>query len=155
MIGFSRVFSTFFACAVLLAACTSSSYQAYLKTGTSVDRVNRDRAECDVEANRLFPAANWPRTYPTATVGYWGGGWGGSFGVVHTSDVNAGMRAEHRTQCMRTKGYTPHAFPRCTQDQMAGRSYAPIERSPTPSETICAIDVQGGGWTLIDLSKPL
>ncbi|WP_127112180.1 hypothetical protein [Shimia sediminis] len=155
MQGLFKVSKGFLLSALMLAGCTSSSYQTYLKSGYSVERVNRDRAECDVEANRLFPAANWPQTYPTATVGYWGGGWGGAVGVIHTTDVNAGMRAQHRTQCMRTKGYTPYTFPRCTQDQMAGQSYAPITRSPQPSETICALDVQGGGWTLIDLSKPL
>lgn len=155
MRGFGRIICVFSVSLVTLAGCTSNSYQAFLKPGVSVDRANRDRANCEVEANRLFPAANWPTTHPTGTIGYWGGGWGGTIGVVHTSDVNASMRAQHRTQCMRTKGYAPHTFPRCTQEQMAGQSFAPLRRSPQPSETICALAVEGGGWALIDLSKPL
>lgn len=152
---FVKGISGFVVLATILGGCTSNSYQAYLKPGASVDRTNNDRAACQVEANQLFPAANWPNTYPTATVGYWGGGWGGGIGIVHTTDVNAGMRAQHVTQCMRTKGYNPYTFPRCTQEQTAGQSFAPITRSPQPSDSICAVQVQGGGWTLIDLSKPL
>lgn len=144
---------------LFLTGCTSTSYQAYIKPGTGVDRVNRDRAECDLEANRLFPSANFPQTYPTGHIGYYGGGygggWGGGIGIVHTTDVNAGMRNQHRTQCMRVKGYEPYTFANCTTDQLAGRSYAPLTRSPKPSENICAVTVEGGGRALIDLSKPL
>ncbi|WP_299350511.1 hypothetical protein [uncultured Shimia sp.] len=150
-----RFLSVLTVSALILTGCTSNSYQAFLKPGASVDRVNRDRAECDVEANQLFPAANWPNTYPTATVGYWGGGWGGGIGIVHTSDVNSGMRNQHRNQCMRIKGYEPNTFPRCTSEQLASGSFAPITRSPQPSPSICAVTLEGGGWTLIDLSKPL
>lgn len=140
---------------LILSGCASSGYQAYIKPGIGVDRANRDRAECDIEANRLFPSANFPQTYPTGNIGYYGGGWVGGIGIVHTTDVNAGMRNQHRNQCMRVKGYEPYTFPNCTTDQMAGHSYAPLTRSPTPSPTICAVKVEGGGRTLIDLSRPL
>lgn len=153
MSGNLRFISVFAVFGLVLCGCTSSSYQAYIKPGTGVDRANRDRAECDVEANRLFPSANFPQTYPTGGIGYYGGGWGGGISIVHTTDVNAGMRNQHRNQCMRVKGYEPYTFPNCTTDQMAGQSYAPLTRSPTPSPNICAVTLEGGGRALIDLSK--
>lgn len=153
-----RLISSLFLTCVLVAGCTSSSYRAYIKPGAGVERVNRDRAACDVEANRLFPSANFPNTYPYGTLGYYGGGWGGGWGygigVVHTTDVNAGMRNQHRDQCMRLKGYEPYTFPNCTTEQLAGRSYKPLTRSPKPSESICAVSLEGGGRALVDLSKP-
>ncbi|SHJ23784.1 hypothetical protein SAMN05444000_106103 [Shimia gijangensis] len=149
-----RVFGALTMVGVLAAGCASTSYQAYVKPGTGVDRVNRDRAECDVEANRLFPSANFPQTYPYGTVGYYGGGWGGGIGVIHSTDVNAGMRNQHRNQCMRLRGYEPYVFPNCTTEQLAGRSYAPLTRSPSPSPNICAVTLEGGERALVDLSKP-
>ena len=150
-----KLFSALALVAFALTGCASSSYPAYVKPGTSVDRVNRDRAECDLEANRLFPAANFPQTIPYGGIGYYGGGWGWGGGIVTTSDVNANMRNQHRTQCMRLKGYEPYTFPNCTSDQLAGRSYAPLKKSPTPSANICAVSTEGGGRALIDLSRPL
>ncbi|MGX9350306.1 hypothetical protein ACS3QZ_03805 [Shimia sp. W99] len=151
----TKLFSALALVAMVLAGCSSNSYSAYIKPGTGVDRVNRDRAECDIEANRLFPAANFPQTIPYGGVGYYGGGWGWGGGIVTSTDVNANMRNQHQTQCMRLKGYEPYTFPVCTSDQLAGRSYAPLTRSPTPSANICAVTTEGGGRALIDLSRPL
>lgn len=150
-----RFISAFVISSAVLAGCSASGYQVFLKPGAGVDRVNRDRAECEVEANRLFPSANFPNTIPYGTLGYYGGGWGYGVGIIHTTDVNAGMRNDHRNQCMRVKGYEPYVFPVCTSEQLAGGSFAPLIRSPKPSPTICAVTVEGGGRALIDLSKPL
>lgn len=155
MVGKRRVFGALAICSMALAGCTPSSHVVYLKPGATADRMTRDQAECDVEANRLFPSANFPSTYPYGTIGYYGGGWSYGVGVVHTTDVNASMRDQHRVQCMRVKGYEPYVFPNCTSEQMAGRSYAPLTRSPKPSASICAIALEDGGRALIDLSKPL
>lgn len=154
-----RVFNALVICGLVLGGCNSTTYQAYIKPGTGVDRVNHDRAECDVEANRLFPAANFPNTVPYGTIGYngggWGGGWGGGISIVHTADVNAGMRNQHRSQCMRLKGYEPYVFPVCTTEQLTGHTFAPLTRSPKPNGSICAVTLEGGARALIDLEKPL
>ncbi len=138
-----------------LSGCMSNSYQAFIKPGASVDRTNQDQVACSVEANKLFPAANFPQTTPYGNVGYYGGGWGWGVGIVHTTDVNSGMRNQHRAQCMQLKGYKPVSFPICTQQQLAGRSYAPLTRAPAQSDNICAIKIDGGGRALVDITKPL
>lgn len=156
-----RNFVMMLSAGLFLASCAATSYPAFVKPGTSVDRVNRDLAECDVEANRLFPAAVFTSShgYGGYGTGYRGGyGTGGYLGwgtTITATDVNAGMRNDHRTQCMRLKGYAPYTFPVCTQEQLAGRSYAPLPTSPKPSPSICAVSSPNGGRALIDLSKPL
>lgn len=141
---------------LIVASCAATSFPTYVKPGATVDRVSRDSAACDVEANRLFPAANFPVVYPYATVGYYPGAWGwGGGATITTTDVNASMRIQHRNQCMRVKGYTPYTFPICTSAQMNGQSFAPLTRSPVPSPNICAVPVEGGGRALIDLTMPL
>lgn len=151
-----RNFSILALAGLLLASCAATSFPTFVKPGTTADRVSRDSAACDIEANRLFPAANFPVVFPYATVGYYPGAWGwGGGATITTTDVNANMRIQHRNQCMRVKGYTPYTFPICTTAQMNGQSFAPLTRSPTPSPNICAARLDGGGRALIDLTNPL
>ncbi|MEP2530515.1 hypothetical protein [Shimia sp.] len=157
MTDFPRIISVLAATCMLLSACSATSYSAFINPGTPVDRVSRDRAECDVESNRLFPAAVFTNSFPTGTYGGYRGhypGFWGYGGSISQTDVNAGMRNQHRTQCMRLKGYEPYTFPVCSQEQLGGRAYAPLNRSPAPTPSICAVTLQGGGIALIDLSKP-
>lgn len=143
-----------------VSACSPTSYSAFSKSGVSSNIASRDDTACSVEANRLFPAANFTTTvyggYGGGYPGYWGGYpgyWGG--GHVQVRDVNASMRAEHRRDCMALKGYRPATHPVCTEAQLAGRSYQPINGAPPPAAHICAVSAQGGGVALLDLSEPL
>ncbi|PSL17338.1 hypothetical protein [Shimia abyssi] len=154
MPGFARLFVTITACAVALTACAPTHFSGFVNPGTNVDTVNRDTAECDVEANTLFPAAVFTSTSYGGGYGYSPGYWGGWGSTVTARDVNAGMRNNHRTQCMALRGYQPYSFPICTQEQLAGRSYAPLSKSPTPGPTICVVTSPNGNM-LIDLSKPI
>lgn len=140
---------------VLMSGCAATNFDTYYRKGVSESRSQRDRATCDVEANQLFPAANFPANQPTGylSAGTWG--WGLGVSMVQTQDVNAGMRNQHRVQCMTIKGYTPLSVPYCTSQQLSGANYAPVKPSATPSGNICAARLDGGGVVVVDLDKPL
>ncbi len=136
-----------------LTACTSTSVHTFTKPDTPIAVVAQSETECRVEANRLFPAANFPQHLPVS--GYYGyGGWGIS-GHIQTTDVNSGMRAEHYRDCMTIQGYQPVTHPICTQAQLGGQMYQSVDYVPAPNPNICAVRHQGGSSSLIDLSKPL
>ena len=77
-----RNFSILALAGLLLASCAATSFPTFVKPGTTADRVSRDSAACDIEANRLFPAANFPVVFPYATVGYYPGAWGWGGGAT-------------------------------------------------------------------------
>jgi hypothetical protein len=149
--------------ALTLAACSPTSYSGFAKSGVSRETASRDDTACSVEANRLFPAANFTTTvytgYHGGYGGYVGGRWGypGYWGGSHVQmrDANASMRAEHRRDCMTLKGYSAVTHPMCTQEQLAGRQFLPVKGAPKPAPNLCAIRAQGGGVALVDLSKPI
>ncbi|WP_422050023.1 hypothetical protein [Shimia sp.] len=154
----------FAALTTVLASCAPTTYSGYAKSGVTRETAAYDDTACSVEANKLFPAATFTTTvysgyhggYGGYAGGYWGGYpgyWGGSH--VQVQDANAGLRAEHRSDCMTLKGYTPVTHPICTEDQLAGRQYAAISGAPAPASNICALRAKGGGVALIDLSKPI
>jgi len=145
--------------AALIAGCSSRSYQSFAKSGVSRNRMQQDATACQVEANRLFPAANFTTTINNG----WGyGGWAGYHGrggywggaTVESRDVNASMRSEHRTDCMRVMGYVPVTHPVCTDDQLAGRNFAAVSGAPAPAPNLCAVR-SNNTRVLVDLSKPL
>jgi len=158
MSAFKRSFCCAVFALVVLGGCGATSYQTYAKNGASTAAVSRDQTECSVEANRLFPAANFPTTYPSGGyygTGYYNGGWGLGVTYVGSTDVNAGMRNAHRNDCMRLKGYTPVVYPICTNDQLGGASYAPATGAPAPAPNICAVAQKDARPVLVDLSKPI
>ncbi|MEQ9693324.1 hypothetical protein [Shimia sp. SDUM112013] len=159
MPAFSRLCVFLTLGAVGLGGCAAPTYQTFTKAGARDATVAQDQTACNVEANRLFPAANYPVTYPGSGgfygTGYYGGGWGLGVTYVGSTDVNAGMRNQHRSDCMRLKGYTPVTYPVCTTAQLDGRSYAAATGAPAPAPNICAVRRQGAAPVLIDLNKPL
>ncbi|SFK63794.1 hypothetical protein [Shimia haliotis] len=144
-----------------LSACGPTSHVSYTKPNVSNNTANRNFVECRQEANALFPAAIFTESVPGygGYGGYYGGspyypGWGGSY--VQASDANAPLRAQHLSDCMTLKGYQRQVHPICTSAQLDGRQYQPVTRPPaSAAANICAARTQGGGTTLIDLSKPL
>mmetsp|Transcript_27841 Transcript_27841/g.51969 ORF Transcript_27841/g.51969 Transcript_27841/m.51969 type:complete len:160 (+) Transcript_27841:92-571(+) len=146
-----------------LTACSPTSYSGFAKPGVTRETASRDDTACSVEANQLFPAANFTTTvysgYHGGYGGYVGGQWGypGYWGGSHVQmrDANASMRAEHRRDCMTLKGYTSATHPICTDEQLSGRQFAPIKGAPNPAPNLCAIRGQGGGIALVDLNEPL
>ncbi len=159
-----RVFFATICMASVVAGCAPTSYSGFAKTGVSSETATRDTTECSVEANRLFPAATFTSTvyggYSTGYGGYIGGAWGGYPGVaggsrVQIRDANAGLRAEHRRDCMSLKGYAPVTHPVCTNEQLAGRSYQQIAGAPAAAPNICAVRTPNDLVALIDLSKPI
>lgn len=154
----------FAALATVATGCAPTSYSGYAKSGVTRETAAYDDTACSVEANKLFPAATFTTSvysgyhggYGGYAGGYWGGYpgyWGGSH--VQVQDANAGLRAEHRADCMTLKGYTPVTHPICTEDQLAGRQYAAIPGAPAPAANICALRAKGGGVAQINLSKPI
>lgn len=152
------------ALATALAGCAPTSYSGYAKSGVSRDAAIKDDTTCSVEANRLFPAATFASSvyggYSSGYGGYVGGTWGGYPGAwgsnqVHLNDANAGLRAEHRRDCMTLKGYTPVTHPVCTKAQLNGQSYAAVPGAPKPAPNICAVRTPGDRVALIDLNTPI
>ena len=154
----------FAALTTVVASCAPTTFSGYAKPEVSRETAALDDTACSVEANRLFPAANFTTTVYSGYHGgyggyagaYWGGYpgyWGGSH--VQIRDANASMRAEHRRDCMTLKGYKAVTHPICTSEQLNGRSYAAVPGAPIPAPNICALRAQGGGIALIDLNKPL
>jgi hypothetical protein len=150
--------------ALTLTACSPTSYSGFAKSGVSRETASRDDTACSVEANRLFPSAAFTTTvyggYHGGYGGYVGGTWGGYPGYyggnhVQVRDINAGMRAEHRRDCMSLKGYTAVKHPVCTNEQLAGRQFTPVKGAPKPAPNLCAIRAQSGGVALVDFSKPI
>lgn len=145
--------------AITLVGCGPTSHISYAKPGTSTDAATRAFATCRQEANALFPAAIFTESTPGygGYSPYYGGGypaWGGSY--VRATDANAPLRAQHLGDCMTLKGYTRVIHPICTTAQLGGRQYQPLSKPPTTtSPSICAIRTEGGGSTLIDLTKPI
>lgn len=159
-----RTAALFVVLGISVAACSPTSYSGFAKPGVSRETASRDDTACSVEANRLFPSATFTTTiyggyhggYGGYAGGYWGGYpgyWGGNH--IQTRDVNAGMRAEHRRDCMSLKGYTAVTHPICSDQQLAGRQFTPVTGAPKPAPNLCAIRAQGGGVALVDLSKPI
>lgn len=148
----SRVFCAIGLSAVLVASCSPTSYTGFSKPGVTQDTVSRDETACSVEANRLFPAANFTNTV-YGGYGTRGGFWAGT--SVQVNDANASIRAEHRRDCMTLKGYTPVIYPICTQSQLAGRNYQTVAGAPAPAPNICAIRTQNRTVAVIDLNKPV
>ncbi|CUH53558.1 hypothetical protein J7382_05020 [Shimia sp. R11_0] len=152
------------AAAIAVAGCSPTTYSGFSHPSASRETASRDDTACSVEANQLFPAANFTTTvyggfhggYGGYAGGYWGGYpgyWGGSH--VQMRDANASMRAEHRQDCMTLKGYTPVTHPICTEAQLNGQNYRPISGAPKPAPNICAIRAQSGGVALVDLNAPV
>ncbi len=154
-----RTTSSLIVAAIILSGCSAKTFYGFSKSGVDHATVSHDATACSVEANRLFPAAV---TTTSVYGGYGGGGYGGyghygGWGAsqVQFSDANASMRAEHNRDCMALKGYQSAPHPICTKDQLAGRNYQAIDGAPRPAPTICALKVEGGGRTLVDLTAPL
>ncbi|GAA6178917.1 MULTISPECIES: hypothetical protein [unclassified Shimia] len=157
-----RIFCAIAMSATVLSGCGPTSYSGFAKPDASRETAARDDTACSVEANRLFPAANFTTTlyggYHGGYGGYVGGTWGypGYYGGSHVQmrDANASMRAEHRRDCMSLKGYSPATHPVCTEQQLGGRAFRPVAGAPQPAPNICAIRAQGGGVALVDLNNP-
>lgn len=69
-------------------------------------------------------------------------------------DINEGRRHTAARNCMLEKGYQRVTIPYCKDEQIAGRSFAPIEVAPQITPNICGIRTDNGR-VLIDLSKPI
>ncbi|TCL09330.1 hypothetical protein BXY66_1375 [Shimia isoporae] len=153
-----RLSATLAILGIVVSACGPTSLVSYTKPNVSSDTANRNFVECRQEANALFPAAVFTQSVPGygGYGAFYGGypGWGGSY--IQARDANEPLRAQHLSDCMTLKGYRQVIHPICTREQLAGRQYQAVSRPPSgASPNICAARTQGGGSTLIDLSKPI
>jgi len=135
-------------CALIgLSGCLE--YTPMYKVGASTQESNVTRAQCNTYA---------AQTVPPMIIQDWIPVFGANGRVVghrlETYDANEGRRNTTVKNCMSEQGFDRVSIPYCTDDQLAGKSYAPLKNSPPLTGSICAIRQKDGGRVLIDLSKP-
>ena len=131
-----------------LAGCTE--FSTFYQVGkTKTDR-NVDQAQCNRIAADSFPpniVTDWWPIYNAE---------GRIVGSrPETYDINEGRRYSAARECMVSRGYERVTIPFCKDEQVAGRSFAPIRVAPELTPNICGLRTEDGKRVLIDLSKPL
>lgn len=130
-----------------LAGCLE--YTPMYKVGATQHETNVTRAQCNTYA------AN---TVPPMIIRDWIPIFGPNGEIVGQRveyyDANEGRRHSTVQKCMEQQGFQRVKIPYCKEDQMAGRSYKPLTRSPQLTPSICAVKQPDGGRVLIDLNKP-
>lgn len=140
----------------LLSAC-SISQTVFFRPSTDEATVTRNLAECQVEADKLFPSARIP---VGGTWGPYGGPYGygrpwvWGYSTVQTRDDNLPARNKHRLDCMVAQGYNPVDIPFCTPEQIGSNKFAALTPAAKPTPTLCATRVNQQ-TVVIDLAKPL
>ncbi|WP_371224183.1 hypothetical protein [Roseovarius sp. 2305UL8-3] len=138
------------------AACTPLNL--YYKEGTPVDRLNRDEANCGLEAakavpidnrTRIVPGTQIPKTHCNAA------GQCHTYWVqttpdrIETYDANEGARRAYEEQCMIAKGYQRVRLPACTSDVVEATQISRTKVLPPITGESCAIRIKGGGWQVV------
>ena len=137
----------------LAAGCVNMN--TYYKTGTTLEAISRDDLACarqaDIEVPQRIIVEHYPVYGPPPKPGgrpvilYW---------RTEYIDINEGRRARAKAHCMAEAGYERVAIPYCTDEQIAGRSFRPLAKTPPLDASICAVR-RDGKRLLIDLDKPL
>ena len=135
------------AIATLVTGCTE--FREMYKPGVTSTQRNIDQGACNSEAAQLYPpriVTDWVPIFNAEgkVVSH----------RVEQYDINQSRRTSGARSCMIAKGYTWATIPYCKDEQIAGRSFAPITKLPNFSENICGLRTDQGR-VLIDLSKPL
>lgn len=133
---------------LLLSGCTE--FRTMYKVGNTKTETNIDQGQCNSFAANAYPpriVTDWIPIYDSE---------GRVRGHrVEQYDINESRRIEGARDCMVQKGYEWATVPYCKDEQIGGRSYAPITTNPPMSANICGLRQEGGGRVLIDLSKPI
>ena len=140
---------------ILIAVAGCTSFGTYYKPGTTLEKIDRDTLSCRTRAEREVPPRiiidRNPVYGPPRTPGgppvilYW---------ETNYIDLNEGLRGRVRAQCMSDAGYERVTIPYCTEEQLAGKTFKPLAKTPQLDDAICAIR-RDGKRILIDLDKPL
>ncbi len=147
---------------LLPAACGPLSL--YYKEGESVDRMQQETTQCQVQALRDVPVANQVRQSPPV---YWpgqtycdgrghcyrtGGWW--EPGRTYTVDVNQDLRDTVEAQCMARKGYRPISLPPCKQAQKSVVPRARTVTLPPLGSGSCFVKLNDGSFQIISPGVP-
>jgi len=140
---------TFLICSIaaLLSSCTE--FREMYKPGATNTQRNIDQGACNTDAATRYPpriVTDWVPIYNAEgrVISH----------RIEQYDINEARRREGARSCMVARGYEWATIPYCKDEQIAGRSYAPITKMPALSSNICGMRTDQGR-VLIDLSKPL
>ncbi|SHI79023.1 hypothetical protein [Wenxinia saemankumensis] len=148
-----------------LAACMQEPWplSAWYRAGIAPGVLDRAQTACEVEAAQQVPVSTQIRTMPSYTTPTrtdctsddagnttcvtTGGETRG--GDVVSYDANTELRQRVIAQCMGAQGYSRISLPRCTDDQLAGRSIG-YQQIPDLSPGACAARAVGGGTIFVN-----
>ncbi|WP_299420309.1 hypothetical protein [uncultured Shimia sp.] len=134
---------------LLLALSGCTEFSTMYQPGKTKTERNVDQAQCNRLASDRYPpriVTDWWPIYAAD---------GRVIGQRPESyDINEGPRYTAARKCMEERGYARVTIPYCKDEQIAGRSYAPITVAPHLSPNICGLRTDNGR-VIIDLSKPL
>ncbi|MDV4144144.1 MULTISPECIES: hypothetical protein [Shimia] len=144
-----------FFCALLGLAGACVNMNTYYKTGTTMEAISKDDLACarqaDIDVPPRIIVENHPVYGPPPKPGappvllYW---------RTEYIDINEGRRARAKALCMAEAGYDRVSIPYCTDEQIDGRAFRPLAKTPPLDGSICAVR-RDGKRLLIDLDKPL
>jgi len=141
----------------VLSACLPLNL--YYKEGTPVDRLNRDEANCSLEAAKAVPIDNRTRYIPGHEVPRTTCDAAGNCHTywvqitpdrIETYDANEDARATYSEQCMIAKGYERVRLPACSSDVVESTQLARTRVLPPIGSNSCAIRLKGGGWQVVN-----
>ncbi|MGR3713653.1 MAG: hypothetical protein ACU0A6_11100 [Shimia sp.] len=136
-------------CAALTLVVGCTEFRQMYKPGVSRTQLNIDQGGCNAQSANAYPpriVTDWVPIF---------NGDGQVIGHrVEQWDLNEARRIEGARSCMVAQGYQWATIPYCKDEQIAGRSYAPLTTLPALSSNICGMRGDKGR-VLIDLSKPL
>lgn len=158
-IGHAFVMRPWIALAFVCFAQACLPLNTYYAEGVRFADLERDNTACDVIALRDAPVANVVRQGPPQYIrrrhcdssgnchvsgGYW------VPGDIYTVDVNAGLRARVKGQCMADRGYRPVELPACPPGvaDAAPEGISTVLPRLTPQS--CAIRREGGGFRVVN-----
>lgn len=132
----------------VLAGCLE--YTPLYKVGATTQETNVTRAQCNTLAANTVPPMiiqDWVPIYGAngRVIGH----------RIEVYDANEGRRHSTVQKCMEQQGFSRVSIPYCSDDQIAGRSFRPLTKSPQLTESICAIRQPDRGRVLIDLNQPV
>ncbi|TCL09329.1 hypothetical protein BXY66_1374 [Shimia isoporae] len=133
--------------AALIAGCTD--FRQMYKPGVTRTELNIDQGACNSEAASRYPpriVTDWVPIFDAQgrVISH----------RIEQYDINEARRREGARSCMIARGYEWATIPFCKDEQIAGRSFAPVTKLPALTPNICGMRTDRGR-VLIDLSKPL
>ncbi|KPA22650.1 hypothetical protein shim_09370 [Shimia sp. SK013] len=138
-----------FACLILTLVVGCTDFRQMYKPGVTRTQLNIDQGACNSDA-----AARYPPRIVTDWVPVFNGDGQVISHRVEQYDINEARRREGARSCMIAGGYEWATIPFCKEEQIAGRSFAPISTLPALSTNICGLRTDSGR-VLVDLSKPI